>query len=124
MAEDHRRVGEKVVQGILLDGPGLLREIIERTVQELLEAQMTEHMDEATRALDSENEKRIQSAIEELRGHMTILIIAHRLPTVREADVIYVLEQGTVVESGDWNTLAGREDGRFNALCRAQGIRS
>jgi hypothetical protein len=60
---------------------------------------------EATSALDSENEKRIQSAIEELHGRMTILVITHRLSTIRGADVIHVLEQGRLVESGDWDTL-------------------
>jgi ATP-binding cassette subfamily C protein len=55
--------------------------------------------------LDSENEKRIQSAIEELHGRMTILVITHRLSTIRGADVIHVLEQGRLVESGDWDTL-------------------
>jgi putative transposase len=44
MAEDHRRLAEEVAQGILLDDPGLLREIVERVLQELLEAEMTEHI--------------------------------------------------------------------------------
>jgi len=79
-------------------------------------------LDEATSALDSENEKRIQGAIEELHGHMTILIITHRLSTVRGADVIYVLEEGRLVESGDWDALVGKESSRFAALCRAQDI--
>jgi ATP-binding cassette subfamily C protein len=79
-------------------------------------------LDEATSALDSENEIRIQNAIEELHGHMTILIITHRLSTVRKADVIHVLEQGRLVESGDWSTFTTHEDSRFAALCRAQGI--
>jgi ATP-binding cassette subfamily C protein len=79
-------------------------------------------LDEATSALDSENEKRIQSAIEQLHGYMTILIITHRLSTVREADVIHVLEQGSLVEFGDWDMLIAKEEGRFRALCRAQGI--
>ena len=79
-------------------------------------------LDEATSALDSENEKRIKNAIEELHGHLTILIIAHRLSTVRGADVIHVLERGRLVESGDWDTLTRREDSRFAALCRAQSI--
>jgi ATP-binding cassette, subfamily C, bacterial len=80
-------------------------------------------LDEATSALDSENERYIQSAIEELHGSMTILVITHRLATIRRADIIYVLERGRLVESGSWNTLIGREEGRFNALCKAQGIR-
>lgn len=80
-------------------------------------------LDEATSALDSENERRIQSAIEGLHGRMTILIITHRLSTIRGADVIYMLERGRLVETGDWATLINKEDGRFNDLCRAQDVR-
>ncbi len=79
-------------------------------------------LDEATSALDSENERRIQDAIEELHGRMTILVITHRLSTIRKADVIHVLEDGRLVESGDWDTLFAMRDGRFRALCRAQHI--
>jgi ATP-binding cassette subfamily C protein len=79
-------------------------------------------LDEATSALDSENERRIQNAIDALRGQMTILIITHRLSTVHGADVIHVLEQGRLVETGDWETLTRKGDGRFNALATAQGV--
>ena len=79
-------------------------------------------LDEATSALDSENEKRIQSAIEELHGRTTILIITHRLSTIRGADVIYMLERGRLVESGAWQTLVGKKGGRFAALAEAQDI--
>ena len=79
-------------------------------------------LDEATSSLDSENERRIQSAIEELHGHLTILIITHRLSTIRGADVIYVLERGRLVESDDWDGLITRSNGRFRALCQAQGV--
>lgn len=79
-------------------------------------------LDEATSALDSENERRIQRAISELHGRMTILVITHRLSTVRDADTIYVLEQGRAVESGSWQGLLAREDGRFQALCLAQAV--
>ena len=44
MAKDHRRLAEEVAQGILLDDPGFLKEIVERVLQELLEAEMTEHV--------------------------------------------------------------------------------
>src|SRR5215211_4711432 len=44
MAKDHRRVDVELAQGILLDDPGFLKEIVERVIQELLEAQMTEHI--------------------------------------------------------------------------------
>jgi ATP-binding cassette subfamily C protein len=77
-------------------------------------------LDEATNNLDSENERRIQHAIEKLHGSMTILIITHRLFTIGRADVIHVLEQGRLVESGDKDTLISRENGRFLALCQAQ----
>jgi ATP-binding cassette subfamily C protein len=79
-------------------------------------------LDEATSALDSENERRIQDAIEKLHGRMTILVITHRLSTIRKADAIHVVEDGRLVESGDWNTLLDTRDGRFRALCLAQGI--
>lgn len=79
-------------------------------------------LDEATSALDSENEKRIQEAIEGLHGSTTILVITHRLSTVRRADAIHVLEHGRLVESGTWEALTGKRDGRFDALARAQGI--
>jgi len=79
-------------------------------------------LDEATNSLDSENEKRILNAIEKLHGHMTILIISHRLSTIRGADVIHVIEGGRLVESGTWDELISKENGRFRDLCRAQGI--
>jgi ATP-binding cassette subfamily C protein len=79
-------------------------------------------LDEATSSLDSENERRIQGAIEELHGSMTIMIITHRLFTTRSADLIYVLEQGRLVESGDIDTLVARKHGRFLELCKAQSI--
>jgi ATP-binding cassette subfamily C protein len=78
-------------------------------------------LDEATSALDSENELRIQQAIENLHGRMTILVITHRLSTIRRADVIHVLEAGRLVESGGWDELLLR-GGRFAALCEAQGL--
>ena len=53
---------------------------------------------------------------------MTILIITHRLFTTRSADVIYVMEQGRLVESGDIDTLVAKEQGRFLELCKAQSI--
>jgi ATP-binding cassette, subfamily C, bacterial len=79
-------------------------------------------LDEATSALDPENEHVIQAAIERMAGQLTILIIAHRLASVRAADVIYVMEDGCVVESGRWDELVQRPQGRFRALCIAQGL--
>jgi ATP-binding cassette subfamily C protein len=68
-------------------------------------------LDEATSALDSENERRIQKAIEGLHGRMTILVITHRLSTIRGADVIYVLERGRLVESRSLDVLVERAFG-------------
>jgi ATP-binding cassette, subfamily C, bacterial len=79
-------------------------------------------LDEATSSLDSENEKRIREATEKLHGQMTILVISHRLSTIRGADVIHVIEEGNLIESGTWDELIAKENGRFQALCKAQGI--
>jgi ATP-binding cassette subfamily C protein len=81
-------------------------------------------LDEATSSLDSENEKRIQNAIEKLHGQMTILVISHRLSTIRGADIIHVVEEGRLIESGTWDELIAKDNGRFRELCRAQGINS
>jgi len=79
-------------------------------------------LDEATSDLDAENEQRIHRAIQDLHGSMTILVISHRLSAVQGADTIYVLEAGTLVESGTWESLMTEENGRFRSLCAAQGI--
>jgi subfamily B ATP-binding cassette protein MsbA len=62
-------------------------------------------LDEATSALDSESEALVQSALARLMEGRTTLLIAHRLTTVRNADRIYVLDQGRIVESGTHETL-------------------
>ncbi|MEQ1608245.1 MAG: ABC transporter ATP-binding protein [Hyphomonadaceae bacterium] len=62
-------------------------------------------LDEATSALDSESEARVQHALAQLMGRRTIIVIAHRLATVRRADRIFVLESGRVVEAGPHDEL-------------------
>lgn len=79
-------------------------------------------LDEATSALDSENEEKIFRAIQALHGEMTIVIITHRLPTIRNADVIHVLDAGTLAASGSFDSLMSAANPRFRELARAQGI--
>ncbi len=78
-------------------------------------------LDEATSALDMANEQRIHQALTTLHGQLTIVLIAHRLSTVRMADRIIVLDAGQVVETGTWDELWGYPGSRFRAL--AQGNR-
>jgi ABC-type multidrug transport system fused ATPase/permease subunit len=72
-------------------------------------------LDEATSALDNQSEQKIQEAIARLQGSMTILVIAHRLSTVENADIIYVMKDGRVVESGNFAELRARR-GEFSKL--------
>lgn len=76
-------------------------------------------LDEATSALDNESERIVQTAIENIAGHLTVLVVAHRLTTVRKADTIYVLEYGRIVESGSYTDLVER-GGRFSELHQLQ----
>ncbi|WFR95107.1 glucan ABC transporter ATP-binding protein/ permease [Rhizobium tumorigenes] len=78
-------------------------------------------LDEATSALDVETENRVKAAIDNLRQNRTTFIIAHRLSTVREADIVLFLENGRVVENGSFDDLS-KSNGRFAALLRASGI--
>ncbi|MCB1234487.1 MAG: ABC transporter ATP-binding protein [Verrucomicrobiae bacterium] len=74
-------------------------------------------LDEATASVDTETEKLIQGALERLMTSRTSFVIAHRLSTVRNADRIYVLDGGRVIEEGDHETLLAR-DGHYALLCR------
>ncbi len=79
-------------------------------------------LDEATSSLDPGTEQRIQGALDELHGELTILLIAHRLSTVRSADRIAVLEAGRVVEVGSWEELAACRGGALRALIDADAL--
>lgn len=76
-------------------------------------------LDEATSALDVETEREVTKALHLRRGNTTILAITHRLVSVREADMIVVLEAGHIVERGSFAALVAAE-GRFAALWRSQ----
>lgn len=73
-------------------------------------------LDEATSALDQENEARIQQAIENLKGRMTIIVVAHRLSTIRDAEQIIVINQGKVVQQGRFKELEAQRAGVFRHL--------
>ena len=66
-------------------------------------------LDEATSALDNKTENLIQSSLDRLMQWKTSIIIAHRLSTIRHADIIYMLEDGEVVESGSYETLMSKK---------------
>lgn len=106
-------------RGVLLSGGERQRLSLARA---LLRQPQLLILDEATSSLDSENERRIQTAIDHLHEQTTIVVITHRLSTIRNADMIYVVERGRVVESGSWPALLAGSVGRFRALCDAQGI--
>nr|WP_049751703.1 ABC transporter ATP-binding protein [Halorhodospira halophila] len=71
--------------------------------------------DEATSALDTATEKSVMSAVHNLAGQKTIILIAHRLTTVKNCDRLFVLEQGRLVEEGSWDDLIA-QDGRLTQL--------
>lgn len=76
-------------------------------------------LDEATASVDVETESKIQEAIQELAGSRTIIIIAHRLSTVKRADNILVIEEGEISESGTHVELLNK-NGLYKELCEMQ----
>jgi ATP-binding cassette subfamily B protein len=78
-------------------------------------------LDEATSALDSESEKLIQDALAGLMKSRTTFVVAHRLSTVQEADLILVLDDGKIVESGTHSKLVS-QNGMYRRLYDAQSF--
>jgi subfamily B ATP-binding cassette protein MsbA len=78
-------------------------------------------LDEATSALDSESERLVQAALARFTKNRTTLVIAHRLSTVQNADLICVMEQGTIVETGTHRGLLA-EGGTYARLVRSQAL--
>lgn len=79
-------------------------------------------LDEATSALDAEAEEAVQRGLDQAMKGRTVLVIAHRLSTVQEADSILVLENGQIVDQGNHDLLISRP-GRYRDLCERQLIR-
>ena len=79
-------------------------------------------LDEATSALDAESEQAVQRGLDQAMAGRTVLVIAHRLSTVQEADSIVVLEHGQIVDQGNHDLLISRP-GRYRDLCERQLIR-
>ena len=78
-------------------------------------------LDEATSSVDSMLEKQIDDVISSQRGTKTIIVIAHRLSTVRDADIIYVFENGKIVEAGSFDDLV-QAGGLFSNMAKLQSF--
>lgn len=79
--------------------------------------------DEATSALDGQSEAYVQDSIDRLHGERTIVIIAHRLSTMRRCDWLYVFDGGTVIEQGSFSELYDKPASTFRRMCEQQGVR-
>ena len=77
-------------------------------------------LDEATASLDVENETQVQQALSRLLAGKTVLVIAHRMRTVENADKVVVLKDGKVAEQGSPATLLANEGGLFSKMVRLQ----
>ncbi|KAI0073491.1 P-loop containing nucleoside triphosphate hydrolase protein [Panus rudis PR-1116 ss-1] len=80
-------------------------------------------LDEATSALDTQSEGIVQNALDKAAAGRTTITIAHRLSTIKDADCIYVMGGGVVLESGTHNELLANADGAYARLVAAQKLR-
>jgi ATP-binding cassette, subfamily B (MDR/TAP), member 1 len=73
-------------------------------------------LDEATSNLDSETERTVQVVFESTKGSRTMVVVAHRLATVQNADVIFVMDQGSIIEQGTHETLYAKKGVYFQMV--------
>ena len=102
-------------QGIYLSGGETQRIAIARA---MLKNTPILILDEATAFADPDNETKVQAALNNLAQHRTVIMIAHRLSTVVNADRIFVLKDGHLAESGSFTELSGQKDSLFDAMWR------
>ena len=79
-------------------------------------------LDEATSALDTESERLVQDAMIKLMENRTSVVIAHRLSTIQHADLIVVMDEGRIVETGTHSELLNIKDGHYARLYSYQAI--
>ncbi|WP_456277317.1 ABC transporter ATP-binding protein [Bacillus sp. AK128] len=104
-------------RGIRLSGGECQRIVLARAI---LRKPTILVLDEATSSLDTENEVKIQEAIERLKGRMTIIVIAHRFSTIRNAEQVIVLENGQIIQHGSFKQLASETKSKFSKLLSSQ----
>jgi ATP-binding cassette subfamily B protein len=76
--------------------------------------------DEATNALDVINEQKIVESLDSVYSGKTVIVVAHRLSTIRKADQIIVMNQGTILETGTHQSLMEKEGGHYQMLVKTQ----
>ena len=103
-------------QGVRLSGGQKQRIVLARAILKDPEILL---LDEATSALDAQSEHHVQAALEHLMQNRTTLIIAHRLATVKHADVIVVMEQGEIIATGTHQQLLATNP-LYQKLCELQ----